>query len=74
MSFAKRFQELSVERDTLALAWIGQAGFLLKTDKQTIIAIDPYLTDYVYHCLKGQYGDGFKRVCPPLFQPGELPV
>ena len=46
--FAKKIRELAVRENTLALVWLGQAGFLIKTPGGKIIAIDPYLSDYVY--------------------------
>jgi len=34
--------------------------------------IDPYLSDFVYESLKDDYGDGFRRVAAPLFEPEEI--
>lgn len=71
MDFIKSWSSLAVPKGHLALSWIGQAGFLIKTEHSTI-AIDPYLTDSVYHLFQEQYGYGFKRLAPALFPPGEL--
>ena len=53
---------------------MGQAGFLLKTPGNKVIAIDPYLTDYVYKLLKKDYGYGFKRMTASVFKPGEIEI
>ena len=45
---------------------------MLKTHHGKIIAIDPYLTDYVYKLLKDDYGYGFKRMTATVFKPGEI--
>jgi len=71
MTFIQSWRDLIVPANRLALAWIGQAGFLIKTTRRTM-AIDPYLTDSVHHQLRAQFGDGFKRMAPALFSPDEL--
>ena len=73
MHFSEKIRNLSVEPGTLALCWLGQAGFLMKTDEQKIIVIDPYLTDYTYDVLKDQLGWAFKRITAPVCEPEELP-
>lgn len=72
MSFASRIKDLKVEKGSVALVWVGQAGFLLKTASGKIIAVDPYLSDYVYECEKETMGLGYKRVTAPLFEPDEI--
>jgi L-ascorbate 6-phosphate lactonase len=47
---------------------------LLKTPGNKIIAIDPYLTDYVYKLLNKDYGYGFKRMTASVFKPGEIDI
>ena len=71
-SFAEKFQALRVESGSAALVWLGQAGFLLKTADGAVIAIDPYLSDFVYHSFRERDGLAYKRLTAPLFQPGEL--
>ena len=71
-SFAEKFQALRVESGSAALVWLGQAGFLLKTTDGAVIAIDPYLSDFVYHSFRERDGLAYKRLTAPLFQPGEL--
>lgn len=55
----------SVNNNEIALYWLGQAGFIIKS-YNNIIAIDPYLTD----C--GERIKGFKRLTPKLISPSEL--
>ncbi len=71
MAFIDSWRELTVPENQLALTWIGQAGFLIKTASSTIV-IDPYLTDSVDHQLRREHGDGFKRLAPALFAPADL--
>jgi L-ascorbate 6-phosphate lactonase len=47
---------LKVETGRIAIAWLGQAGFLFKTPGGVIIAVDPYLSD------KCEQVFGFKRL------------
>jgi L-ascorbate 6-phosphate lactonase len=65
---------IKVGNKSVCIIWIGQAGFLLKTPGGKIIAIDPYLTDYVYKLLNKEYGYGFKRMTASVFQPGEIEI
>ena len=46
MSPEKEIRELVVEGGSVAIVWLGQAGYLLKTSAGTIVMIDPYLTDW----------------------------
>jgi L-ascorbate 6-phosphate lactonase len=53
---ARKIQETSVDEGSLAIFWISQAGFVYKTHSNTVIYIDPYLTD----CVERLHG--FKRI------------
>ena len=55
-----------VEEGTVAIFWLGQAGFVFKTAQGKIIYIDPYLTDSVEGVA------GFKRLTPSVIEPGEV--
>ena len=46
MSLEQQILELKVEKGAVAIVWLGQAGYLLKTSAGTIVMIDPYLTDW----------------------------
>jgi len=74
MTFVDTLKELKVEEGSVALMWAGQAGFLLKTAGGKVIAIDPYMSDYVYDSEKEYYGYGYKRLTPPLFDPEEIKI
>ena len=62
---AVRIEETNVEPGSLAIFWIGQAGFVYKTPQGTVIYVDPYLTDFVARALPDVMW-GFKRItgCP----------
>lgn len=64
--FSESVISTSVPRSQVGVFWLGQAGFLFKTDSGKLIAVDPYLSDC---CLR--YA-GFKRLLPRLFQPYDL--
>ncbi len=46
---------------TVSCVWLGQAGYLFKTDRGTTLLLDPYLTDYA------EMMWGLKRIVPPAF-------
>jgi L-ascorbate metabolism protein UlaG (beta-lactamase superfamily) len=50
---------------TLALAWLGQAGFLLQTAGRTI-AIDPYLSDFLARKYRGREFTHKRLMAAPL--------
>jgi L-ascorbate metabolism protein UlaG (beta-lactamase superfamily) len=50
---------------TLALAWLGQAGFLVRTARHTIL-IDPYLSDCLADKYRGQEFPHERMMPPPL--------
>lgn len=72
LTFKTYLDSIKVNKNSICIIWIGQAGFLLKTSAGKIIAIDPYLTDYVYKLLSKEYGYGFKRMTATVFEPGEI--
>lgn len=52
--------------EKVAVFWAGQAGFIIKTPKNKLIALDLYLSD----CCRRYFG--FKRIMPYLLEPHEL--
>ncbi len=64
MDFVRNFVRTNPGEGHLALFWLGQAGFLLKTAGGRAIAIDPYFTDSVMRTIPEE-GLGFKRLNPP---------
>jgi len=55
-----------VKEGTVAIFWLGQAGFVFKTSQGKIIYIDPYLTD------SAEKVCGFKRLTPTVVEPYEV--
>ncbi len=55
-----------VTKGNVAVFWAGQAGFIIKTSNNKLIALDLYLSD----CCERYFG--FKRVLPYLLEPHEL--
>ena len=51
---------------SLAVYWIGQGGFILKTSEQRVIYIDPYLSDCVERI------EGLVRLVPAPILPSEV--
>ena len=72
MDFVTRFRQAAPGKDEIALFWLGQAGFLIKTPSGRAIAIDPYFSDYVMHSIPEE-GLGFKRLSPPPCEAGDIP-
>jgi L-ascorbate 6-phosphate lactonase len=61
-----KLTELDVQPGTGALAWLGQAGFAIKSSGGTIALIDPYLSNYV------ESTGGPRRAVPTPLEPDEL--
>jgi len=68
MDLACRIASTRVRKCEIAITWIGQAGFIIKDSSDSVIVIDPYLTDCVERVI------GFKRMIPKLITPHELNV
>lgn len=62
----ERIKELDVEHGSVALVWLGQAGYVLKNATGMIVMIDPYLTDWA----ETQWG--LARSIPPVIDPAHL--
>ena len=71
MKFMDRVRGTQVEKDSAAVFWLGQAGFLIKTAEDRQIVIDPYFSDCVERLIPEE-GLGFKRLMPPPCEAGEL--
>lgn len=68
MSLVDSLRTLLVPPGNVALWWLGQASFLVKSPGGTVLAIDPYLTN----SCKDHAGVNMDRRSPVLIQPGEL--
>jgi len=66
MSLAARIAETQVPAGQIALFYLAQAGFCLKTSRGTQVYVDPYLTD----CCERLFG--FKRMIPPVLAPQDI--
>ena len=62
----QQIRDLNVANGSVAIVWLGQAGYLLKTSAGTIVMIDPYLTDWA----ETQWG--LVRQIPSPIDPAEL--
>ncbi len=62
----QQIRDLKVDEGSVAIVWLGQAGYLLKTSAGTIVMIDPYLTDWA----ETQWG--LVRQIPSPIDPVEL--
>ena len=67
---AETIESLEVEPGSLAVFWLGQAGFAFKTSRGKLAFIDAYLTDMCETTLGG--GVMSKRLIPPPLEPGEI--
>lgn len=62
----ERISDLTVEPGSVAVVWLGQAGYLLKTSAGTVVMIDPYLSDWA----ETQWG--LKRRYPSPIDPASI--
>lgn len=65
-SFLERVREYIVPAGRVAVYWLGQAGFLFKTDDERLILLDPYFSD----CCNRHFG--FKRLMAYLMDADEV--
>jgi L-ascorbate 6-phosphate lactonase len=66
-----RIEETRVEKGSLAIFWLGQAGFVYKTPGGSVIYVDPYLSDCVSRMV-GEMFFGFKRIMPSPVLPEDV--
>jgi L-ascorbate 6-phosphate lactonase len=66
MRLIERINNTKVEKGSLAIFYLAQAGFCIKTSEGKIIVIDAYLSD----CCERLFS--FKRMIPHLIEPDEL--
>lgn len=66
MDLMKNIEGKKIAMGQVAVTWLGQAGFILKTSNNTIITIDPYLSD----CVEREFG--FKRLSASILTPEDL--
>lgn len=73
MKFMDQVNQTEVKPDHVEVFWLGQAGFLIKTQDGKQIVIDPYFSDCVFR-LNPQEGYGFKRMMPPVCDAKDLEI
>ena len=65
-TFASKVFNTMVPQGEIGVFFLGQAGFILKSPKGELIAVDPYLSD----CCNRYFG--FKRLMPYVLSPEEI--
>lgn len=66
----RRLSAAAPAADTVTLAWLGQAGFLIRTASRTLL-IDPYLSDFLARRYLGREF-AHERLMPPPLAVAEL--
>jgi len=66
MYFLEKYKKAIPKNDEIALIWLGQAGFIIKTSAGKIILIDAYLSDILYR------EDGVKRIMMNIIEPEDV--
>ena len=64
-------QQYAVPTGAVALWWLGQAGFIIKSPAGKIVALDPYLTNSC-KALGEEAGFDMDRLVPPPLSPEDL--
>tara|TARA_B100000315_G_scaffold260614_1_gene323438 strand:+ start:3127 stop:3939 length:813 start_codon:yes stop_codon:yes gene_type:complete len=70
MSLLKRIESDKIQSDSIQISFLGQSGYVIKTI-DSIIYIDPYLSDYVEHD-DGLNQKNMKRNYKPPIKPEEI--
>ena len=65
-SFIKKVKNIIVPPRSVAVFWIGQGGFMIKTSNNKIVCIDPYLSNCVERI------EGLVRLVPAPLLPEEV--
>jgi L-ascorbate 6-phosphate lactonase len=71
MSLMQDIRHYPVEKNSVAMWWLGQSGYIFKTSEGTLTSVDMYLTD---SCSTLVPGMNFSRQVPVLIAPEELDV
>lgn len=71
MNLGEQIRGQRVPAGGVALWWLGQAGFVIKTPGGTVAAIDPYLTNSC-KAVGDRFGFNMDRMVPPPMRPAEL--
>lgn len=68
IDLAKEIKKTKVPKGHVNITWLGQSGFLFKTDNDKIILLDAYLSDYCERIIN------FKRITPNILNIEELNI
>jgi L-ascorbate 6-phosphate lactonase len=67
----QQIRSLQVPDGSMTIWWLGQAGFIVKSPRGKIVAIDPYLSNSC-KAVGDQCGFNMDRLVPPPMSPAEL--
>ena len=70
ISLAERIHVSQPKSSQVALFWLGQAGFVIKSPDGTVLYIDAYLSNSV----ERKFGPQWKRIMPPAMPPNAIPL
>jgi len=70
-SLSKALATCNVPKGNIALAWLGQAGFVLKSPKGHLLALDPYLSNSC-KAVGESIGVNMDRAVPAPLKPRDL--
>ncbi|MGO8721021.1 MAG: MBL fold metallo-hydrolase [Acidobacteriaceae bacterium] len=68
---ARRIRDYAVPKDSVALFWFGQNGFIFKSPEGTLASVDLYLSD---SCATLREDIDLRRQIPVLLEPSEVEV
>lgn len=71
MKLREDISKTTVPAGSMALWWLGQSGFIVKSPAGKTIAIDPYLTNSC-KAVGDKYGFNMDRMEPPPLSPADL--
>lgn len=71
MDLMRQIQEFRVEKNAVAMWWLGQNGYVFKSPEGTLVSVDLYLSD---SCATLRTDVDLRRVIPVLIPPEELDV
>ena len=72
MNLLKKIESESIQKEKTHIFYLGQSGYVLKT-QESVLYIDPYLSDYVEHP-DGLNEKSMKRNFPPPVNPMEIQI
>src|SRR5216683_1293835 len=73
MTLMQEIRAFPVEKQSVAMWWLGQTGYIFKTPEGTLLSTDMYLTNSCSEAYK-DLGVNLDRLVPVLIQPDELDV